>query len=90
MKTPTEYSERDNQMRDIELTRVPVELYKVLKFEGLTSSGAEAKAVIADGRVLVNGVVETRKRKQIVGGDIIELEGEKLRMVDKASRGDAQ
>lgn len=77
-------------MRDIELTRVPVELYKVLKFEGLAGSGAEAKAVIAEGRVLLNGVVETRKRKQIVGNDIIEVEGEKLRMVDKASKHDEQ
>lgn len=72
-------------MRDIELTRVPVELYKVLKFEGLASSGAEAKAMIAGGQVLLNGVVETRKRKQIVGNDIIELQGEKLRMVDRSA-----
>ncbi|MEX1198289.1 MAG: RNA-binding S4 domain-containing protein [Pseudohongiellaceae bacterium] len=71
-------------MRDIELTRVPVELFKILKFEGLAGSGAEAKTLIAEGQVLLNGVVETRKRKQIVGGDIIELDGEKLRMVDKA------
>lgn len=72
-------------MRDIELTRVPVELYKVLKFEGLAGSGAEAKTMIAEGQVLLNGVVETRKRKQIVGNDIIEFQGEKLRMVDKSS-----
>lgn len=72
-------------MRDIELTRVPVELYKVLKFEGLAGSGAEAKTMIAEGHVLLNGVVETRKRKQIVGNDIIEFQGEKLRMVDKSS-----
>lgn len=69
-------------MRDIELTKVPVELYKVLKFEGLVDSGAEAKAVIAEGQVTLNGAVETRKRKQIVGNDIIEFQGEKLRMVD--------
>jgi len=72
-------------MRDIELSKVPVELFKVLKFEGLVGSGAEAKAVIAEGQVMLNGVVETRKRKQIVGDDIIEFQGEKLRMVDKAS-----
>lgn len=77
-------------MRDVELTRVPIELYKVLKFEGLAGSGAEAKAVIAEGRVLLNGVVETRKRKQIVAGDVIEFEGEKLRMVDVAGGRDGQ
>ncbi len=77
-------------MRDIELTRVPIELYKVLKFEGLAGSGAEAKAVIAEGQVLLNGVVETRKRKQLVGNDVIEFQGEKLRMVDMANRPDEQ
>lgn len=75
-------------MRDIELTRVPTALYKVLKFEGLAGSGAEAKAVIAEGQVMLNGVVETRKRKQLVGNDIIEFQGEKLRMVDRASKHD--
>lgn len=77
-------------MRDIELTRVPIELYKVLKFEGLASSGAEAKAVIAEGQVLLNGVVETRKRKQLVGNDVIEFQGEKLRMIDMTDRPDEQ
>lgn len=72
-------------MRDIELTRSPVELFKILKFEGLVGSGAEAKMLIAEGQVLVNGAVETRKRRQIVGNDIIELGDEKLRMIDKVS-----
>lgn len=65
-------------MREIEISHEPVELYKVLKFEGLVSSGGEAKAVIADGLVLVNGEIETRKRKKIVAGDIIEFEQHKI------------
>ena len=65
-------------MREVEITKEPVELYKILKFEGLASSGGEAKSVIAEGQVLVNGKVETRKRKKIVSGDIIELGGEKI------------
>ena len=60
-------------MRVVEITKQPVELYKILKFEGLASSGGEAKLVIADGQVKVNGVVELRKRKKIVSGDIIEF-----------------
>ena len=68
-------------MRDVELSKQPVELYKILKFEGLVSSGAEAKAVIAEGLVSVNGHTETRKRNKIVDGDIIEFAGEKIRMV---------
>lgn len=67
-------------MRTVELTSQPVELYKILKFEGLVASGGEAKQVIADGHVLVNGQVETRKRKKIVAGDVIEFAGDAMRM----------
>lgn len=62
----------------VEITRQPVELYKILKFEGMVASGGEAKLVIADGLVLVNGEVETRKRKKIVAGDRIEFDGDVL------------
>lgn len=55
-----------------------IELYKLLKIEGLASSGGEAKALIAVGQVLVNGVTETQKRKKIVTGDIIEFNNEKI------------
>ena len=67
-------------MRDVEITKEPIQLYKILKFEGLVSNGGAAKAAVADGLVLVNGQVETRKRKQIVSGDIIEFGGETLRV----------
>lgn len=60
-------------MRVVEVTKEPVELYKILKFECMVGSGGEAKFVIAEGHVLVNGEVETRKRKKIVAGDIIEF-----------------
>jgi ribosome-associated protein len=65
-------------MREVELTKEPVELHKILKFEGLVASGGEAKSVIADGQVLLNGTVETRKRKKIISGDIIEFGQEKI------------
>lgn len=68
-------------MKDVEVNKVPVELYKILKFEGLVGSGAEAKAVVAEGQVLLNGVVETQKRKKIMPNDVIEFGGEKLRIV---------
>jgi len=67
-------------MRDVEIRNEPIQLYKILKFEGLVSNGGEAKAAVAEGRVLVNGQAETRKRKQIVAGDIVEFEGEKMRI----------
>jgi ribosome-associated protein len=67
-------------MKKIKLTREPVELYKLLKFESILSSGGEAKHVIAEGFVLVNGEVETRKRKKMVSGDIIEFNSEKYQL----------
>ena len=67
-------------MREVEISKEPVELYKILKFEGMTDTGAEAKSVIAEGKVLVNGKVETRKRKKIVSGDIVEFGKEKIRI----------
>ena len=63
-------------MRRVEITREPVELYKILKFEGMVASGGEAKLVIADGLVMVNGQVETRKRRKIVSDDVIEFDGD--------------
>ena len=65
-------------MRVVEITSEPVELYKILKFEAMVASGGEAKLVISEGLVLVNGKVETRKRKKIVAGDIIEFAQEKI------------
>lgn len=65
-------------IREVLLSREPVELHKILKFESMVSSGGEAKAVIAKGLVQVNGEVETQKRKKIVAGDVIEFKGERV------------
>ena len=67
-------------MRTVDITREPVELYKILKFEGLAATGGEAKQLIATGQVTVNGEVETRKRKKIVAGDTIVVGEEVLRI----------
>jgi ribosome-associated protein len=64
--------------RVVEINTDIIELYKVLKLEGLCSSGGEAKLVIADGKVRVNGEIETRKRKKILNGDLIEFSGEQI------------
>mgnify|MGYP002636980552 CR=1 FL=1 len=67
-------------MRVVEISQEPVELYKILKFEGMVSSGGEAKSVISAGQVLVNGEIETRKRKKIVAGDVIEFAAERIQI----------
>ena len=67
-----------SDIRIVEISREPVELYKILKFEGMVASGGQAKTVVAAGQVLVNGKVETRKRKKIVTGDTIEFNNERI------------
>ena len=65
-------------MRIVEITREPVELYKILKFEGLVTTGGEAKLLIGDGQVTVNGEIETRRRRKMLSGDVIDFRGEQL------------
>ena len=60
-------------MRKVALNKEPVELFKLIKFEGLAQSGGEAKKMIEEEMVYVNGEVETRKRKKIVASDIIKV-----------------
>ncbi|MDF1645824.1 MAG: RNA-binding S4 domain-containing protein [Legionellaceae bacterium] len=67
-------------MKDILINKEPVELFKILKFEGIASSGAEAKDVIAAGTVSVNGIIEKQKRKKMVAGDTIEIHGQTFRL----------
>jgi ribosome-associated protein len=65
-------------MTKVEISGEFIELYKLLKFAGLTSSGGEGKSVIADGLVSVNGEVETRKRKKLLAGDVVQFNGQSL------------
>ncbi len=61
------------EKRIVKINKAPVELYKILKFENIASSGGEAKFMINDGFVEVNGSIETQKRKKIYPGDIIKI-----------------
>ncbi|MDA8528299.1 RNA-binding S4 domain-containing protein [Opitutaceae bacterium] len=67
-------------MREVEINQEPTELFKILKFENLVASGGEAKTVVAEGGVKVNGEVDTRKRRKIVEGDVIEFGGDEMRI----------
>ena len=68
-------------IKSVKVEKEPVELYKILKFENLVGSGGEAKFVIAQGLVLVNNAKETRKRKKLFSGDIVEYNNEQVRVV---------
>lgn len=65
-------------MKTVTINKQPVELYKILKFEGLVTTGGEAKLLIGDGQVTVNGTIETQRRKKIVAGDVIGFRGDTL------------
>ena len=49
----------------------PIELCQLLKFSGLADTGGEAKYIISEGLVRLNGEIETRKRKKVMAGDIV-------------------
>ena len=57
---------------------VPIELCQFLRFGGLTGTGGEAKQIISQGLVTLNGTVETRKRKQLLAGDSISYDGKTI------------
>ena len=52
----------------------PINLTQVLKLANCVMTGGEGKALVAEGRVKVNGEVELRKRRQMSVGDLVELE----------------
>ena len=58
-----------------------IELYKVLKVQGMSNAGGEAKHFIEEGQVTVTGEVETRKRKKIIAGDIVSFNGESVQII---------
>lgn len=63
-------------MRDVAIRDDTIRLGQLLKFGGLVDSGAEAKLVLAEGLVRVNGEPEARRGRQLHAGDVISLEGQ--------------
>jgi ribosome-associated protein len=61
--------------RFVTVREVPIELCQFIKFGGLTGSGGEAKQLISEGRVLLNGTVETQRRKKLAVGDLVKVDG---------------
>lgn len=65
-------------MEKIILREEYIKLGQALKAAGLVENGVEAKIVIADGEVLVNGKVETQRGKKLYEGDLVEFHGENI------------
>ena len=57
-----------------------IKLGQALKAAGLAGSGVEAKLVIQDGRVRVNGQVEVQRGKKLVAGDVVEYAGQTIKI----------
>ncbi|CAM2914942.1 RNA-binding S4 domain-containing protein [Vibrio mytili] len=60
----------------IDVDSHPIELYKLFKIANLVSGGGEAKHIIDEGYVAVNGELETRKRRKMYDGDFFEFNQE--------------
>ncbi len=60
----------------IDVDAHPIELYKLFKIANLVSGGGEAKHIIEEGYVAVNGELETRKRRKMYDGDFFEFNQE--------------
>ncbi len=60
-----------------------IKLGQALKLAGFVSSGIEAKIVVQDGEVKVNGETDTRRGRKLYTGDIFEYNGQQV-MVNKA------
>lgn len=56
----------------------PLRLDHFLKQRNVTETGGQAKLLIQSGEVKLNGVVETRRRKKLSAGDVVEVRGKKL------------
>ncbi|MPZ96900.1 MAG: RNA-binding S4 domain-containing protein [Propionibacteriales bacterium] len=59
--------------RDVEIRDESIRLGQLLKLADLVDSGADVKALLADGAVTVNGEPETRRGRQLVVGDVVSL-----------------
>lgn len=67
-------------MEIIKLRDEYIKLGQALKLAGLVDSGVEAKEVIQNGLVSVNGEIDTRRGKKLYAGDIAEFDGEKIKI----------
>jgi len=68
-------------MEEIKLRDEFIKLGQALKAANLVESGAEAKEVVQEGLVKVNGEVCTMRGKKLVDGDLVAYNGEQIKIV---------
>ena len=69
-------------MEIIHLREEFIKLGQAIKAAGLVESGVEAKEVIKDGLVKVNGETDTRRGRKLYAGDIVSFDGEEVKIED--------
>lgn len=69
-------------MEIIKLREEFIKLGQALKAAGLVESGVEAKEVIQEGLVMVNGEVDTRRGRKLYAGDQVVFNGEEIKIED--------
>lgn len=63
-------------MEEIKISSEYIKLDQLLKFANLVENGADAKFLIQNGYVKINGEVETRRGKKLTGGEVVEIDYE--------------
>lgn len=69
-------------MNSIKLREEYIKLGQAIKAAGMVESGVEAKEVIQNGLVKVNGEIDTRRGKKLYAGDVVSFDGEEIRIED--------
>ena len=66
--------------RDVAIEGETIRLGQLLKLAGIAGSGAQARALVQGGAVRVNGDVERRRGRQLRRGDLVDTDGERVRV----------
>lgn len=68
-------------MEQIEISGPMIRLGQLLKLAGVADDGAHAKEILAEADVIVNGERDSRRGRQLVPGDVVNVNGQKLQVV---------
>lgn len=68
-------------MREVKIKTDFIKLDQLLKYENIAGTGGEAKNIIRDGQVKVNGSIETARGKKLYKGDVVEVFGEVIKII---------
>lgn len=68
-------------MKEIVINTDTIKLDAFLKWTGIVNMGSEAKIYIQEGKIKLNGNIETQRGKKLSKGDVIEFKGESYKII---------